>query len=112
MHSPLPATALAAASPLHLRSQVDPESQLSEQLSVQVTWQVAFEPQEMLPLLPSVTVQTEASQLMLPLSPAESVQVLPLRQLALHDLVQVPVQVLASTQLSEQLSVQAAAAES
>lgn len=58
----------------HRRSQVAAEPQLTEQVPVQVTWQVAPAAQETLPLAPTVTLQVD--------SPA---------QLTLHDWPQVPV---------------------
>ncbi len=91
----------AVVSPGHLRSQVEPE-QLTEQLPVQVTWQVELEPQETLPLLPTVTVHSDDSQLTLPLSPVVRLQLLFALQSALHEPAQVPVQVLAPVQASEQ----------
>jgi hypothetical protein len=93
---------LGAASPAHFSVQVE-EEQLSEQLPVQVTAQVAPAPHEMLPLLPSVAVQFDASQETLPLAPTVRLQVLPALQLLLQEPAQVPVQVLWSRQASEQL---------
>jgi hypothetical protein len=90
---PLPVTLLGAASPAHFRVQVE-EEQLSEQLPVQVTAQVAPAPQEMLPLLPSVAVQFDASHETLPLAPTVKLHVLPALQLLLQEPAQVPVQVL------------------
>ncbi len=86
----------------HLRSQVEPE-QLTEQLPVQVTWQVDDEPQETLPLLPTVMLQTLLSQLTEPDSPVERVQLLFALQSALQEPMHEPVQVLPPVQLSEQL---------
>jgi hypothetical protein len=94
---------LGDESPLHFRSQVEPELQLSEQLEVQVTWQVDFS-QEMLPLLPTVAEQVLLSQLRLALSVASRVQVLSLWHSLLHDLPHCAVQVFPSMHLSEQLS--------
>jgi len=81
---------------------VEPSLQLSEQLAVQTTWQVALPLHETLPLSPSVTEQDDASQDMLPLGPAASVQVLPPRQSALHEPAQVVSHTLASVHASEQ----------
>ncbi|HNI60946.1 MAG TPA: hypothetical protein PKW11_13455 [Pseudomonadota bacterium] len=47
--------------------------------------------QDTLPLLPTVTVQVDFSQLKLPLSPVVRLQVLPLRQSPLHEPWQLPV---------------------
>jgi len=112
LHSPLPATDFGAESPLHRRVQIVSASQLTEQLSVQETLQVAPLPQETLPLLPREIEQLACSQLRLPLSPVERVQLLPPRQFALQDFPHVPVQLFRSVQESEQLSVQPAASES
>ena len=57
----------------------------------------------MLPLLPSVTVQREPSQLRLPLSPVVRSHVLSPLQSALHEPAHVPVHVLFARQENEQL---------
>ena len=102
-----------------VRSQVE-LLQLTEQLLPQVTWQVAPLSHETLPLLPTVTVHVEASQLneaLSPpvnvhweslqlrdaLSPAVMVQMLPPSQLPLQDPPQVPLQTLSSRQSNVQL---------
>jgi hypothetical protein len=61
-----------AVSPAHFRSQVDPPSQETEQGPLQVTWQVAWSPQETDPDTPTLIVHSEASQVTLPDSPVES----------------------------------------
>jgi hypothetical protein len=85
--APFAVTGLGAASPGHLRSQVEPGAQPSEQVPAQVMWQVE-------PL----------TQLMLPLAPTVTVQVDPIPQATLHELPQVPLQVLPSVQLTLQLA--------
>jgi hypothetical protein len=86
-----------------LRSQADPEQDTEQEPEVQVTWQVALSVQLAEPDLPSVIVQVECSQVTLPLSPEVSVHVLDPLQSALHEVPQVPVQVLLLAQLNEQL---------
>jgi hypothetical protein len=100
-----------AAAPGQVKSQVESPLQLSEQgLSEQVTLQ--FEPlvHETLPLLPTVTVQLDLSQSMLPLTPVVRVQVLLPWQLALHEPKHVPEQVLAERHESDWLAAAAAPA--
>lgn len=77
--------------------------QLTEHSAVQATVQVAPSLHDTLPLLPTVTVHSDASQLMLPLSPAVRSQVLPPLQSALQEPAQDPVHVLLSKQENEQL---------
>jgi hypothetical protein len=84
---------LGAESVAHLSVQVD-EEQLTEQLPVQVTAQVAPPLHEMLPLVPSVAVQLAFSQETLPLAPTVSAQVEPALQVLLQEPAQVPEQVL------------------
>lgn len=94
----------AAASPGQVRSQCDVLSHDSEQDGpVQVTWQVALSPHETDPDFPTVTVQVECSQSMLPLAPVVRLQVLPALHAELHEPVHTPVQLLPLTQASEQL---------
>lgn len=102
VHWPLPETMCGAESVEHFRSQFEPE-QLNEQDPVQPTWHVAPDVHETLPLFPTLTVQVEASQLILPLAPVFSVQELLPLQSALHDPAQSPTHWLPLAQLSEQL---------
>jgi hypothetical protein len=85
-----------------LRSQLEPLQLTEHEEPVQITWQVAPLVQDALPLVPSVTVQVEPSQLTLPLAPVISVHVLPPLHSALHEAPQLPLQ-LALVQESEQL---------
>ena len=73
-------------SPLHVRSQVDPPEQLTEQDPSQVMWQIDPPEQVALPLLPRVTVQLE-----------------PLLQSRLHDSPQAPVHSVSAAHFREQL---------
>jgi hypothetical protein len=77
--------------------------QESEHEPLQVTWQVAPLVHEMLPLLPTVSVQAEPTQSKLALSAAVRVQVLPIRQPPLHEAPQAPMQVAFVPQVKEQL---------
>jgi hypothetical protein len=80
-----------AEPPAHVSMQVEPE-QVTEQLPVQVTLQVAPPLQVMLPLLPSVTSQVASSHWRLALSPTVKLQIEPPAQWALHDAPQEPSQ--------------------
>ena len=91
-HSPPPDTDLISAPTPQANLQVDPSSQLREQEPVHVTSHSAPAPQETLPLLPTLIMQLDASQLMLPLAPVVSSQVAPLLQTALQEPAQLPVQ--------------------
>lgn len=61
---------------------------------VQVTWQVEPLVHDTEPEVPTVSVHSDLSQSMLPLTPVASVQVLLPLQAALHEPLQLPVQVL------------------
>ena len=101
-HCPLPEIIRGEESLGHLRSQVE-LLQLKEHEPVHVTWQVDPFVHETLPLLPTVTVQLEPSQLALPLSPAVRLHVLPPLHSVLQEPPQEPVHLLPSRHLNEQL---------
>lgn len=82
-----------------MRAQVEPPEQLTEQVPVQVTLQVAEFEHDTLPLLPTVMVHSDLSQLTL--SPAASVHLPPSLQSALHEPVHEPVQTFPLGQLNE-----------
>ncbi len=95
---------LAAESPAHLRSQVDPPEHDTEHDPLQLTWQVELSPQETLPLLPTLMVQVAFFlQSMLPDSPVVSSQVLPLLHELLHEPAHEPMQLEPLSQVKLQL---------
>jgi hypothetical protein len=85
-HCPPDGIGCELVSPAHFRSHIESAVQLTEQLPVQVTWQVDPLAQFTLPLGPTVTVQVDV-----------------LEQLMLQDSAQLPVQTFWSMQASEQL---------
>ena len=86
-----------------MSEQLAPPLHEIEQEPVHVTSHVAPLVQDALPESPTVTVQSEPSQLTLPLGPVEIEQVLPPEQVAVHDSLHVPLHEAAPLHWSEQL---------